>query len=53
MERNMNRCHVPVFQSRAGEALSGCAIFSTLSAGIVYLADVLALVGAEILLEPD
>lgn len=53
MERNINRCHVPVFQPRAGESLSGCAVFSTLSAGIVYLADILALVRTEILLESD
>ena len=45
--------HELVFQSRAGESLSGCAIFSTLSACIVYLADVLALVRTEILLESD
>ena len=49
----MNRRHVPVFQSRADVSLSGCAIFSALSAGIIYLADILALVRAEILLEPD
>ena len=45
--------HVPVFQSRAGESLSDCAIFSALSAGIIHLADVLALVRTEILLESD
>lgn len=49
----MNPCPAPVFQSLAGESISGCAVFSALSAGIVYLADVLALVRTEILLESD
>ena len=49
----MNPCHVPVFQSRADMSLSGCAIFSALSASIIYLADILAFVRTEILLESD
>ena len=53
MEPNMNPCHAPVFQSRADVSLSGCAIFSALSACIIHLADVLALVRTEILLESD
>ena len=43
----------PSFQSRADESLSGCAVFSALSACIIHLADILALVRTEILLEPD